>query len=106
MTIETETFNGRKLCKLSGALSIWDAVATWEQLNELLYSKSKQPVEIDFSKVESCDCAGAQIVCQIRSVAEKKKDRIKITGMSDALSDILTQAGLDIQSFAGHSKEE
>lgn len=106
MTIETQTFNGRRICKLSGALSIWDAAPTWQQLNDLLHSKSKEPVDIDFSGVESCDCAGLQIVCQIRNVAEKKKDRIQITGLSEPLSAVMRQSGLDPRSFGAASEKE
>ena len=99
MTIETEIIDGRKVCTLSGTLSIWEAAEAWKQLSKLLQSKSTPPLVFDISKVESCDCAGLQILCQIQRAVEKDHARFHDAGISESVSAVLTQAGVDKRSF-------
>ena len=100
MTIETEIIDGRKVCAFSGTLSIWEAEDAWKQISKLLRSKSKKPLVFDISKIESCDCAGLQILCQIQRAVENDRFQFHDAGISDAVSAVLKQAGMDIQAFA------
>lgn len=105
MTVETETISGQKVCKISGPLTIWESVAAWEQIKPLLHSKVKNAVRFDLSKIETCDCAGIQILCQIQMQVEKKHDKFEVTGLSDALATQLRHAGLEPRSFIQPAQE-
>lgn len=97
MTLDTETVDGRKVCKLGEALTIWEAADTWTRLQPLLKTKSKTPLVFDLSAVSSCDGAGIQLLCQIRRAVEDHKETHFISGLSEKLAVIVQQAGLDPQ---------
>ena len=92
MPIETHMENETTICRLSGALSIWETADVWQQLRPLL--DATDPLVIDLSSVESCDAAGAQILCQIDRAGNSQERSIVLTGISDALKKTIRQAGL------------
>jgi anti-anti-sigma factor len=98
MSVEKQTLDGRCVVSVRGALSIWEATATWGSLFALL--ETPGPLEIDLTAVESCDGAGIQILCQIQRTLAARADQSRITGLSDALGEALRVAGLDADGFA------
>ncbi len=100
MTVEYQTIDGSVICKLSGALSIWEAAATWKEISPLL--SSKDPLELNLSDVEQCDGSGIQILCQIQRMIEKDQGRITISGLSESVQSAMHQAGLNQEAFETH----
>lgn len=93
MPIENEIVDGCNRVRIVGALSIWEASNTWNNLYSLLSAPG--PVEIDLSAVESCDGAGLQIVCQLHKLLAQRPDKGQIAGISDGLREAMRLAGLD-----------
>jgi len=105
MTIEIQTEDNLKICKISGALSIWDAADSWRQIHSLLKSRAKTPVQFELSELDQCDGAGLQILCQIRRAVEKKSDKFRIAGLSESLAAIFNNAGINTQSMTSIVEE-
>jgi anti-anti-sigma factor len=95
MTLDTETVDGRKVCKLGGELTIWEAADAWSQIEALLKTKSKTPLVFDLSAITSCDGAGIQILCQIQHAMADHKETHIVSGLSEEMAAIVQQAGLD-----------
>ncbi|MDA8137738.1 MAG: STAS domain-containing protein [Desulfobacteraceae bacterium] len=93
MTIEMETINGSKICRLNGVLGIWEAAAIWQQIHPLL--ASSEPLTVDMAQVSECDGAGVQIICQIRQAAQAKGKKIRLGHLSEPVLTALRIAGLD-----------
>jgi len=93
MPVVKETIDGRCRVHLEGALSIWEAAATWNSLYALL--SAPEPLEVDLSAVESCDGAGIQILCQLRKMLAQGPGKGRITGISDEVREAMRLAGLD-----------
>jgi anti-anti-sigma regulatory factor len=93
MPVENEIVDGCNRVRIVGALSIWEASHTWNNLYSLLSAPG--PVEIDLSAVESCDGAGIQIFCQLQKMLAQRPDKGQITGFSDRLREAMRVAGLD-----------
>ncbi len=93
MSVVNEIIDGRNRVRIVGALSIWEAAATWSNLYSLLSAPG--PVEIDLSAVESCDGAGVQILCQLHKMLAQRPDQGQVTGISDGLSQAMRLAGLN-----------
>jgi anti-anti-sigma regulatory factor len=93
MPVVNEIIDGRNRVRIVGALSIWEAAATWSNLYSLLSVPG--PVEIDLSAVESCDGAGIQILCQLHKMLAQRPDQAKITGISDGIDQAMRLAGLN-----------
>jgi hypothetical protein len=47
MPIESQTIDGRCVCRISGGLNIWEAAAVWERILPLL--SAAQPLIVDLS---------------------------------------------------------
>lgn len=103
MPVTTEMNDGRCHCRISGALSIWEAADIWRVLNPLL--QSAQPLVLDFSAVNACDGAGIQILCQIDRSRQRAADTLCITGVSDILLAAMHQAGLNGAGLNGSQGE-
>jgi anti-anti-sigma factor len=93
MPIEIQPQNGGHICRISGALCIWEAAAIWGQLRPLL--ADALPLTLDFTAVEECDAAGIQILCQIQRATDKLGNHLKVAGISSAMHKVLSHAGLD-----------
>ena len=91
MPVEHKTIDNRRQVRISGALGIWDAAATWKNLYALLCAP--EPIEIDLSAVESCDGAGIQIFCQLHKMLAERPGNGHITGISDELRAAMRLAG-------------
>ena len=102
MTVEHQTIDGRIICKVSGALCIWEVAAAWTEMAPLLSSAA--PLEIDLSDVDQCDGSGVQILCQIQRIINKKQKAITVTGLSNSVQSAILQAGLNQDVFKMHSK--
>jgi ABC-type transporter Mla MlaB component len=93
MPVENEIIDGRNRIRICGALSIWEAAATWREVFALL--GAAVPLEIDMTAVENCDGAGIQILCQIQKALAARTDQSRITGLSDGLREAMRVAGLN-----------
>ena len=98
MTVENEIIDGRRVVRISGALNIWEAAATWEALYPLLCAV--EPLEIDLTAVEGCDGAGIQILCQMHKLLADPSGKARVIGISDGLREAMRLAGLDAELFA------
>ncbi len=97
MALETQKTDERSLCKLNGALNIWEAADIWRQLRGLLLSP--EPLTLDLTQVEACDGAGIQIICQIQHAIRQRGKRVEISGLSEPVQAAMAQAGIDTQGF-------
>ncbi|MBI5552967.1 MAG: STAS domain-containing protein [Desulfobacterales bacterium] len=93
MSVVNEIIDGCNRVRIVGALSIWEAAATWSDLNSLLSAPG--PVEIDLTAVESCDGAGVQILCQLHKLLAQRPEQGHVTGISNGLSQAMRLAGLN-----------
>jgi ABC-type transporter Mla MlaB component len=98
MPVRNETIDGRCVVRISGALSIWEAAATWSALYPLLCTVD--PLEVDLTAVETCDGAGIQILCQMHKLLAERPEKGRVTGTSRALREASRLAGLDSDLFA------
>jgi len=96
MPIENDIIDGRPICRFIGALTIWEAADTWQQILPIFSYKG--PFDFDLMQVDECDVAGLQILCQIRNIA-KKKDEIKIVNLSESVLTTIQKAGLTPNFF-------
>jgi anti-anti-sigma regulatory factor len=104
MPLENLTIEGRRTCRISGALCIWEAAAVWGQLGPLL--AEPLPLTIDLTAVEECDAAGIQILCQIRHIAETTATRPQFVGISPAVLQAMQQAGMDPATLVPPEEKE
>lgn len=95
MTVESNTIDGRIVCAVKDALTIWETADTWRQILPLL--SGPEPVTIDLSEVSQCDCSGIQVVCQIHQSAAKAKKKIAVRALSEPILAAMRQAGLDFK---------
>lgn len=93
MPVENKIVDGCNRVRIVGALSIWEASQTWNNLYSLLSAPG--PVEIDLSAVETCDGAGVQILCQLHKLLAQRPDKGQIAGISDGLREAIRLSGLD-----------
>jgi anti-anti-sigma factor len=97
MTLDIQTINGDSVCRLDGALSIWEAAGLWQQLQPLLGGPN--PLIIDLGDVRACDGAGVQILCQLRRAVQHPAGRIRIQRISEPIGAALRLAGMDPQTL-------
>lgn len=97
MTVENQVVDGHIICKVSGALSIWEVAETWKRIFPLL--ASKETLEFDFSQVEQCDGSGIQILCQIKRAIEQSPKDISVSSLSEPVKSAMQQAGLNQESL-------
>jgi anti-anti-sigma factor len=103
MPIESQTIDGRCVCRISGGLNIWEAAAVWERILPLL--SAAQPLIVDLSGIDACDGAGIQILCQLRRAADNPGIPVALTGASTAVTTTMKQAGIDFPQFDTADKE-
>jgi ABC-type transporter Mla MlaB component len=98
MSVSNETIDGQCMVRINGALSIWEAAATWGTLYPLLCAA--EPLEIDLTAVEGCDGAGIQILCQMHKLLADPSGKARVIGISDGLREAMRLAGLDTELLA------
>jgi anti-anti-sigma factor len=103
MPIESQTIDGRCVCRISGGLNIWEAAAVWERILPLL--SAAQPLIVDLSAVDACDGAGIQILCQLQRAGQAPGAPVALTGASTAVITTMKQAGIDFSPFVTADKE-
>lgn len=103
MNIKTENVNGDTVCRMTGALTIWEAADTWQQIKPLLSKVAS--VTLDMARVDECDGAGIQILCQARQVISKQGGTLHIEAISEAVFAALQMAGMDSGFFANSRQE-
>jgi len=103
MPIESQTIDGRCVCRISGGLNIWEAATVWERILPLL--SAAQPLIVDLSGIDACDGAGIQILCQLQRAVGAAGITVALTGASTAVTTTMKQAGIDFTQFVTADKE-
>jgi anti-anti-sigma factor len=96
MPVDSQIIDGQCVCRVSGALNIWEAAVIWGHMFPLL--ATCEPLSVDLSEVDACDGAGIQIICQIQRARGAGKP-IALTGASHVVIDAMALAGLDVERF-------
>lgn len=103
MNIKTENVNGDTVCRMVGGLTIWEAADTWQQIKPIL-SKAASVI-IDLAKVDECDGAGVQILCQVHHMLDARGGKLRIEAVSEPVFAAMQMAGMDSGFFANSRQE-
>ena len=103
MVIDNQAFDGGRLCKFEGELTLWEAADTWRQASAILASADK--VAVDLANVNACDGAGIQIICQMWQTMQADGKDIRFEALSEPVYTAMQQAGMDAHFFVSGPKE-
>lgn len=100
--MKTSIRDGSQTLSLSGSLEIYDAEETRQAI--LNHLGNVKELALDLSGVESCDAAGAQILCAARQSAVLAGKPCRFEAVSAGLTEAWTGLGLPLDFFkSSHS---
>lgn len=95
--MKTSIREGSQTMSLSGSLEIYDAEETRQAI--LAHLGTVQELVLDLSGVESCDVAGAQILCAARQSAVLAGKPYRFEPINSGLAEAWTGLGLSLDLF-------
>jgi anti-anti-sigma regulatory factor len=99
MTIIQSSENEKNILSVEGALLISNIAALLDEFKSKI--NFDQPMEVDLSRVDQIDTAGAQLLAAVVKECNQIDKEITWTGITPELEDTIEQLGLDLDQLVG-----
>ena len=88
---------GGAALKLEGSLNIGSVEALQEVLSR--YAGETSDLQLDLSGIETCDAAGLQLLCSLRSSAAAFGKSLRIVAVSEPFTSLTRALGVPVESL-------
>lgn len=88
--------------QIDGPLTIYQVGEIQERMIAAL--ENNNGIELDLQNITECDMAGVQLLCSLKKSADKKDNRMIMSGVSQPVKDAFSRAGMNLDMIYGFTE--